>query len=99
MGRKVSLDLRVHPGNPNVTVHHLLALVRDGKGRELGCMMFAQAWTGKWSAKKEQKAWNEISTRLEELSYQTGLVYEIVATGAEEFCEQQRKEQGWILLA
>lgn len=99
MASKVSLDLRVHPDNPNVTVHHFLVRIAGPTGVPIGYMMFSQAWTGKWSDKKEQRAWNSISTRLEELSYHTGLEYSIEATGSEEFCKKHMKKQGLPLLA
>lgn len=99
MSKKVSLDLRVHPSNPNVTIHHFLVAVRDESDEVIGALKFAQAWSGPWSDRKEQRAWNEISTRLTELSYVTGLEYLIAAHGTEKFCERHLREKGWTLIA
>lgn len=99
MSKKVSLDLRVHPSNPNVTIHHFLVAVLDGNRKVIGALKFAQAWSGPWSDRKEQKAWNEINTRLTELSYVTGLEYSVAAHGTEKFCDRNLREMGWTLIA
>lgn len=99
MSKKVSLDLRVHPSNPNVTIHYFLVVCRDENKEVIGALKFAQAWSGPWSDRKEQRAWNEISTRLEELSYASGLEYSIAANGTEKFCDRHLREMGWTLIA
>ena len=100
MKKNVSLDLRVHPDNPNVTIHYFLVIVCEPSAREvIGAMKFSQAWSGPWSDRKEANAWNQISTRLEYLSGQTGLEYQIVAHGTAAFVERHRKEHGWLLLS
>lgn len=99
MTKKVSLDLRVHPSNPNVTIHYFLVAVRDKEGEVIGALKFAQAWSGHWTERKEQKAWNEISTRLTELTFASGLEYSIEANGTEKFCDRHLREMGWTLIA
>lgn len=97
--RNVTLDLRVHPDNPNVTLHSFLVEISNDSGDHLTAFILAQAWAGKWTNRKKQKAWNAVHVRLDELSTRTGLTYRVAAHGSRPFCEKVARENGWTISA
>lgn len=97
--KTVSLDLRVHPDNPNVTIHSFLVEVANMSGEHLTAFVISQAWAGKWSNRKEGNAWNAVQVRLSELSTRTGLVYRVAAHGSLRFCELIARMEGWVISA